>query len=354
MDKTDDSIEINGERMTDAIRATIRMEMRDRKFRGMAALEDVWTAEAYRNTYHPIREYLEGLTYNGEHNIKELARHFIDEYGAAYDWLKAWLVGAVSKVYAQGQNPMLVLSGPQNVGKSYFARWLCSPIPNRFVESNIEPENKDHQLQLIRKWVWEVGELGNTMRRADRDALKFFLTTETVTVRKPYGRNDIVKPALASFIGTINNEYGFLSDSTGNRRFLIMALKSIMWSYSKKVDINQVWAEAYDYYKAGDRGKLLKDELALAKNINAQFEIEEPIEDMLQQYFELDPEQDWFLPTNEILDILEDNGLHGSSRRGHQMMLSATLKKLGFQKAPGDRLRGYLGIRKPPTEPLPF
>jgi len=348
-DRTDDSIEVNGEPLTDTLRATIRMEMRDRNWRGMAAIEDVMVAEAYRNAYHPVREYLESLTYNGAQNIEELARHLIDEHGAAADWLKAWLVGAIAKVYGKAQNPMLVLSGPQNIGKSFFARWLCSPLPDRFVEGNIEPDNKDHQLQLIRKWIWEVGELGNTMRRADREALKFLLTQEVVTVRKPYGRNDIVKPALASFIGTINNEYGFLNDSTGNRRFLILDLKSIMWSYSKKVDVNQVWAEAFRQFSHGDLGKLRKEQVALAQNINAQFEIEDPIEDILRQFYEIDPAQEtWFTPTSHLLDTLENNGLHGSSRRGHQMQLAAILKKWRLARSrrlDGDQLRGYVGIR---------
>ena len=210
-------------------------------------------------------------------------------------------------------------------------------------------------MALIRKWIWEVGELGSTIRKADREALKFFITNETVTVRKPYGKTDIVKPALASFIGTINNECGFLTDTTGNRRFLTLDLQSILWTYSKKIDVNQIWAEAYQAYKSGDRGTLQKEQMILSSNINKAFEIEEPIEDLLKNHFELDPDQsDWFMPTNEIVSTLEDNGLHGSSRKGHQMMIYATLKKLGHQKAPGDRLRGWLGIRKPPIDSIPF
>ena len=97
----------------------------------------------------------------------------------------------------------LVLDGPQGIGKSFLVRWLC-PKERYYIEGGINTEDKDSLIRLASKWIWEVGELQATTRKADREALKDFISRRDVTVRPAYGRYDIVKPALASFIVTIN------------------------------------------------------------------------------------------------------------------------------------------------------
>jgi predicted P-loop ATPase len=216
----------------------------------------------------------------------------------------------VAKVFVQAQNFTLVLDGNQDIGKSFWARWLC-PLQDLFFEGPIQPDNNDHQLRLIRNWMWEIRELASTTRKADQDALKGFLTTKVVTARRPWGRHDLVKPALASFIGTINESgAGFLNDSTGSRRFVIVKLAAIDWTYTK-LDLDQVWAEAYIAYQNGESYQLSASEKRTQAEINAEYDTLSTVEQHLWACFEIDSTNATWITAQEILAVLEQRGLSG-------------------------------------------
>ena len=96
-----------------------------------------------------------------------------------------------------------------------------------FSDSSINPDDKDDKLKAMQTWVWEVEELGSTIRRADVESLKSFLTCNVFSVRPAYGRHDVAEPGLASFIGTLNQSAGIFNDATGSRRFMTTTLTSI-------------------------------------------------------------------------------------------------------------------------------
>ena len=222
---------------------------------------------------------------------------------------------------------MLVLDGGQDAGKSHFAAWIC-PLKNHFMESGIQPDNNDHKIALVTTWIWEVVELGATTRRADREALKSFITLKDVTARKPYGRRPIHKPALASFIGTVNNESGFLNDPTGSRRFLTCTIANINWDYSKKLAVSDVWAQAYHLYKTGFNYKLTAAEKAKQVEVNEEYEVEEPLIAEVLSYYTITGNPDDFVSSKEILMTLGFNHLE----KRHTMRLSRAMKKRGITK----------------------
>ena len=340
----DDSIEVNGERLSDVMRAQMRSRLRDAglgKF--LAAAEDALLADAARRPYHPVREYLEGLQWDGYRQIADLAGHFTDAHGVFGLYLRKWLVGAVARAYTGQQNAMLVLDGPQGVGKSAFARWLC-PLPGLFVDGGISPDSKDCSLLALRSWIWEVSELGATTRRNDVEALKGFLSREVFTLRPAYGHYDIMKPALASFIGTVNNSGGLFSDPTGSRRFWATTVTAIDWSYQQKIDVHQLWAEACKAYKEGELWTLTPEEAQQAREINANYEVEDPVENLLRRQYHLDPEdREHWTSTADILLMLQANGLQGNTR-ANAMLLSDTLKRLGFCRHEVNKAKGYWGV----------
>lgn len=192
MRAVDDLIEVNGQPISDPLRAEIRTRMRDIGYKSVSSIEDAYTAWAYRHQYHPVKDYLNGLEWDGQGHISALAAYFQDDHAQTYQavigteeytgnmvfflWLTRWLVGAVAKVLDTRQNIMLVLDGPQGSGKSHFVQWLGSVLPDYFIEAPINPDDKDTWLRLISKMTWEVGEFGSTSRRADREALKNFIT----------------------------------------------------------------------------------------------------------------------------------------------------------------------------------
>ena len=303
----DHSIEVNSERITDALEAKIRSQLRDSGYGKVNIARDAYIAHAYDHRYHPIKDYLEGLKWDGEDHINNLACYFKDKHTVFPRWLRKWLIGAIGRVYENGkQNRVFVLDGNQDIGKSYFVRWLAGPMDKYYIDSLISPDNKDDRLRLMTTWIWEISELGATTRKTDREALKQFLSREWVTERPPYGRNDLARPALTSFIATVNNESGFLNDPTGNRRFMTCSLIKINWDYAEEIDVNQLWAQAKALFDADESWRLEGEEMELVNAINAEYEVEIPVHTWLDQIVEFDPSETCM--TTDLISALRSAG----------------------------------------------
>lgn len=303
MNELDDSIAVNGETINDGVASEIRCTMRDKGFSGMDAVKDAYTMNAYHNRYHPVKDFLGGLAWDGKDHIANLAAHFTDSnkpihYGngststVIHAFLKRWLIGAVAKVDIHGQNITLTFAGKQGIGKSSVAAWLCSPMADYFNEGQLDPDGKETDRRLAKTWIWEIGELGATTRRADVNALKNKLTQSHVTFRIPYGHYDVTKPVLTSFIGTVNPDgRGFLVDKTGNRRFAVVDIESINFAYTA-IDPRQVWAQAYALYRAREPWRLTAEETATQNAINDAHQTEETIDMLMYEIFYFDRSDD--------------------------------------------------------------
>lgn len=344
------TVEVGGHPLSDPVAAEIRGKLRDAGIDQVTAAEDAYLANAWQNRYHPLRDYLADLKYDGVDMITELSSLFQDANGIFPTFLRRWLIGAVARVMARTQNRMLVLDGPQGLGKDYFAKWLCSPMAEYYHEGAINPDDKDCRLRLMSTWIWTVSELGATTRKNDREALKAFLTLETVRDRKAYGRFDVQGPALTSFIGTINNEGGFLSDPTGNRRFMVCKLTAIDWSYTR-LDVDQIWAQAYDLYISGEPWDLQPDEAKTAREINEAYQVDDLIEAAILKYFLIDPnERGWWMATVDIVEKLEEKGVRFGSPLSAALAVGRAMTSIGLEKAKQRNfmrqlVNGYLGIQ---------
>lgn len=353
-------VEVNGKPFDDVLKAKIQARVRDYgttkdvSVNVTHAIESLVTLADQRG-YHPVKDYLESLAWDGSDHIDALCGYFEDDRGQFPKWFRHWLVGSVAKVYGGFQNPMLVLDAGQDAGKSYFARWLC-PMGDYFNASAIVPDNKDHKLRLIRSWIWEVEELGATTRRADVEALKAFITLETVRERKSYGRNDTIKPALSSFIGTLNNDSGFLVDRTGNRRFLVCTLTGIDWDYSQDVDRDQLWAQALDIYRSGGQWQLSKQDRQSRDDTNAQYMVDDPVEAYLHDQYEFTGDANDTVSLPQILSGLSTYKVNPT--KATTMTVASILKSWGATKErpriDGVKTVTYRGVKSvtlPPTPP---
>jgi len=358
---SDDSIEVNqlGTKLSDVIACRIRTQMRDRGVkRDLRAVEDAYTAEAERNAYHPIKDYFNGLMgkWDGQDRLLELARKIKSDSGVVtYKdgrttplhavYLGRWMIGVVAKCLDHVQNPMLTLDGNQGIGKSLLAAYLC-PNLDWFVEGAINPQDKDCDVRLMTKLIWEVSELDATTRKADVSALKGFLTKGQVTVRKAYGRNDITKPAMCSFIGTINNtSSGFLADETGSRRFLIVRLTSIDWTY-RLIDKEQLWAQIVHLYREeGQTPELTTEEKEAQTHVNERYNMDSPVDDWIAKYFSITGETYDSLTMGAILEHLAEKGhrMHGSER-AQAMEVARALTKLGCTKQHTRAGKQWIGL----------
>lgn len=351
-----DRIDVNGYPISDKEWSIIRNIARDRGIGNMKQVEDAVVQEAAEHEYHPVKEYLQQQAgWDGTPFISNFCTYVQDTDGT-FPWLfEKFLIGAVHKAFdSAAQNPMLVLDGPQNLGKSELASWLCPDAlrKHHFIESAIRPEEKDDKINLTNIWLWEVMELGLTTRKADREALKAFISTKQVTVRKPYGKEPMIKPALASFIGTINNEIGFLTDPSGHRRFRPVKLTHINWAYKLDFYQGDLWAEAYAKYLMGDTYKMNRTELHQLDGVRERYELTDPMEELLLKHFTIDTNKDqWWLSSLDILyhlgvtkDVLSQWTSHSN-----MIKLGIACSKLGLEgkriRVGGQLQRGYNGIK---------
>lgn len=350
------------QRVSDTIEASIRTRWReldygDGKKPSLEAMRDAYITYADERRYNPIRNYFLSLDgkyeahENGPYKIRTLASHFKNPDGLFEKWLFKWTTGAIAKIFLGERNPMLVLASAQRIGKSTFAKWLC-PLPNHFLKSGINPDSKDANLRLADVLVQEVEELGATTRRADLEALKAFITKPFILERPPYGRHPIHKPALTSFIGTVNPDgVGFLNDPTGSTRFLVCEIDSIDFRYTD-LNVNDIWAEAYWYYSnVPNCWQLSIEEMRQQAEVNAQFEMTLALDDVVEFRLEITLDFDDFMTTKEIQAHFQGHHSINDDLK-FSRELARVLHKRGCkqgklpykQKQP--HLRGWFGVRK--------
>lgn len=313
---------------------------------------DTITVIAHNNTFHPIKDYLNRLKWDGNKTIQRLSLFLKgDVHGVSELYLRKWFIGACIKVFEEGtRNPVLVIDGPQHIGKSTFVRNLCWN-PEYFQEGAIRPDEKDNEIKLINKFIWEVGELENTTSKAAVGALKDFLSRVNVSIRLPYAKHPIVRPALTSFIGTINNMAAILNDDSGSSRFRIFKINSIDFGYNA-IDINQCWAEAMHYYRNGERNDLDPAYEKHSNSIKDGYQISNPIEDAILQYFEIDPTDNVnFCTSFQIRSVILDKDYGQLTPKDYSAQkMASTLLKLGCDKkqkkfSNNTVLQVYYGIR---------
>lgn len=367
----DDSLEVktpsdDWRQYDDIIEDIITLEMRElgyggKKKPGLAAMKQAISKLAHRQRYNPIKEYFLSLKgkykpgTNGAYLIPGLAEKYFDNPDGYFGvWLAKWMTGAIAKVFEGQRNPMLVLAGSQEIGKSTFCEWL-NPLSDRFVRGSISPDSKDHKLRLAVTVIWEADELGSTTRRADADALKSFLTLNEITERPPFKKYPIKKRVATSFIGTANFDgSGLLNDPTGTSRFLTCEINHIKFAYSQDIDPNDLWAEAYWFYcNVPEAWKLTDSQKAKQIEINAEYEVVSALTDVIETIFEVTRSPDDFLPTSAIKTKLIGH-YRITNEQAFYNELSRVLTKMGLKKhrqshSQGGR-RGWLGIKHPDTE----
>lgn len=250
-----------------------------------------------RHRYHPVREYLNGLEWDG---IDRLDTLLIDYLGAEdCEYVRAVtrkaLTAAVKRIYEPGAkfDYMLTLIGPQGVGKSYILNKLGGEW---FSDSLTGVQGKEAYEQLQGAWIIEMGELTAT-RRADNEAIKHFLTKRVDSYRVAYGRQVTDFPRQCIFVGT-TNDYQFLKDRTGNRRFWpvevhVQEPKLNLWRELTKAEIDQVWAEAKERYHEGEKLYLTGSLEEEAKRRQELHREETPMLGIIKEYLEKPLPIDW-------------------------------------------------------------
>lgn len=290
----------NATQWTDTDDANLRVWLeKNYDITGKEKIADALTAVLTRHSYHPIRDYLNGLTWDGTPRLERL---IIDYIGAEDTELnrvmtRKHFTAAVTRVFKPGckYDYCLVMTGPEGAGKSTLLNKMGGQW---FNDSITTTEGKEGMDQLRRAWIIEMGELAS-IKRSDVESIKAYLSKRVDIYRAAYARRTAEHPRQCIFCGT-TNEALFLKGDNGNRRFWIIAVdptlrKYTAWQDAIDRDRDQLWAEAVHYYKQGEK-LYLDDRLeAQAKQRQAEYndDHDDPLADMLLNFLDAKLPADW-------------------------------------------------------------
>lgn len=246
---------LDNERVTDELLGRLREQLeRMDLVVGLDTLSHAVYTVSSECRFHPVREYLDSLKWDGVPRISRFATLYLgcDERDPLDDDLcYRWLISAVARTYQPGckADCILVLCGPQGARKSSALSALGGMW---FSDSPIDISNKDSVMQIRSAWLYELAEIDAITSKKDASAVKAFVSVSKDRIRPPYGRTVDEYPRQSVFCGS-TNKTDFLHDETGSRRFWIVPIDSMAAIDVPKIthDRDQLWAEAVDAYRKG-------------------------------------------------------------------------------------------------------
>jgi len=301
---------------------------------------------ADKNAFHPVRDYLTGLSWDGRPRVEQWLERFAavrprgeGEAALVQSVAKKWLVSAIARAMQPGckVDTMLILEGRQGIGKSRALATLAGP--RFFSDAAIDFGTKDACQTIQGVWICELAELDAILRR-DPAVVKAFLSRAIDRFRDPYGRTPENVPRGVVFAGTVNHG-AYLRDTTGNRRYWIVRCEQPLDIEGLAAARDQLWAEALHLYRSGETWHLdSTNERSMADVTDARVEAD-PWEALLAAWT---AERGTFSMDDVLGDAL---GLRTSSLSSHvTTRVSRLLSRLGFERRRRTRLpRVYEYVR---------
>ena len=309
---------------------------------GMKGLKDDLNAffgSSMVKEYDPFLHYFEGLqTWTGESDHIEKIANYVtasDDQDFFNTMFKKHLVRAVAcalheKVF---NKHCFTLVGKQNDGKSTFVRFLCPTVLQEYFKDGIRFENKDADIALTENLIINLDELA-TFSKQDINRIKEVFSKEKVKARRPFAKREITMTRRASFFASTNDDE-FLTDTTGNVRWLVFNIESINHDGGgrngyQSVNINEVWAQAFTLYKQGFKYQLTKEELERSEEKNKSHMVDTFEMQLLRATYKAATKEkyDAFMTTGEIKQKME------LENKGNILLpnIGKALTFLGFKK----------------------
>lgn len=258
--------------------------------------EDAVKVISEKHKFHPVREYLDPLKWDGVNRLESL---FVTYLGAEDTELnravtRKAFAAAVARVYRPGIkfDYMVTLYGAQGIGKSMIINRMGR---SWFSDSLTSVSGKEAYEALQGAWIIEMGELAAT-KKAEVEAIKGFISKREDRFRVAYGRHTEDFPRQCVFFGT-TNDATFLKDKTGGRRFWPVTVHADRvqkhWSTLTDEDIEQLWAEAKHYYLEGEPLFLPEGMEAQMRETQEAHTEESPWSGLIQEYLDALLPADW-------------------------------------------------------------
>ena len=225
-------------------------------------IQDAVMVIANENRYHPVRDFLNSLQWDGTERIRYCLHHFlgadIDDY--TYEAMLLFLLGAISRAFRPGCKfeVMLCLVGGQGAGKSSFFRLLASQ-DDWFSDDLKKLDDENVYRKMQGHWLIEMSEMIATANAKSIEEIKSFLSRQKETYKVPYETHPADRKRQCVFCGTSNTLDFLPLDRTGNRRFVpVMVHPELAEIHilddepAARAYLIQVWAEAMEIYRSGN------------------------------------------------------------------------------------------------------
>ena len=216
------------------------------------------------NRYNPITEWLDSLEWDGTPRTRGLLPLFLgcEETDYNTEVIELFMRGAIARAFNPGTkfDHMVVLVGKQGIGKSSFLRRLAHK--NEWFNDNFNTIEGDNAVEKLRgMWMVEMAELLATKKAKEIESIKAFVTSRVDVIRPKYARETEQRARVCVFAGT-TNDFDFLSDPTGNRRFIpIHCLadepQELLFDDESQKFFDACWAEVYARWKDGEQNLVL-------------------------------------------------------------------------------------------------
>ena len=306
----------------------------------------------YAPEFHPFKAYLESLSFgkfDGTDYIRELAETVTVKGGEQeqelfYRYLRKWLVAMVAAWVDETavNNVILVLIGEQG---SYKTTWFNCLLPPElkqysYTKTNSNRMTKDDLLTLAQYGLVCCEEL-DTMSARDLNQLKAAVTMPSIDERAAYAHYHEHRKHIASFCGTGNNVQ-FLSDPTGNRRWLPFEIEQIRNPREHPFNYQGIYSQAYRLYREGFQFWFDQDEIKRLSRHNEHYETAKQERELVDVYFRKPHELEGgeFMPVSRAMQIVGGNTVGQLS----DVRLGRAFRDLGFRSMRTCQGRGYVVV----------
>lgn len=310
---------------------------------------------------HPVRDYVKQLpAWDKKDRVAELAsfvhveavqeKQTPEEAQELMQWaLHKWLVATMADWLSDDicNETILTFIGPQGVYKTTFFRFLLPPPlrPYYWENSSNSFSQKDDQIALVENCLVEIEEI-DAFKDRDNAELKSLSTKITLKIRRPYDKFVMAKHRLAALCATGNQER-FLTDETGNRRWLCFRVSSVDNPRKWEFDYEQLYAQLRDEYYDGFPYWFGKSEEARMKQQNEYFRIISDEEQLIRSRFRKPRlgEPFKFLSSAAIAQMISYGNRNITSRR-----VSLVMKAIGYRSERNSKGCFYRLYDMNPTE----
>ncbi|MCU0439168.1 MAG: virulence-associated E family protein [Raineya sp.] len=285
--------------------------------------------------YNPFLAYFENLKLEDEEKdyIAEFSNFITlenkDEHPQFYNAFRKMFIRCVACAlgYHFNKQCFVLVSPSQNIGKTRFIKFLCPEDLKPYYTEEMSFD-KDGLIALSSNFIINLDEL-SAIEKSDLNTLKTYFSKDMIKVRLPYEPKATNAKRVSNFFASTNNE-DFLNDPTGSVRWVAFSIKKINFDYSQKVNINNIWGQAYKLFLAGESGNLTQDDITENELRNTKFTKITSEMELVNKYCE-QTDNDFvgdFVTGSEIQEKLSQL----SSLKINSNNLGKALQTLGFKR----------------------